>query len=430
MKTIGILILALVLNLNLVFSQDSLRVYKAGQITIQQAVADIDSIKFENKTTVSTNRYDSLYVFKAGKAVNKTATVDIDSLIFSKPVQHLAQLIYTSDLHYGITRSFRGGSSVDASVVNLAMINQINKVPAATFPADKGVNAGKPVGFIDYIAITGDITNKMNGSPTATVSWAKFNADFLNGITIKNQKGQNTEFLLTSGNHDGSNAIGIFKTMTPPTDNASMLNIYNLMIKPSPLKTTSTYNYYTDKPNYSKDAAGVHLMFVTMWPDSANRIWMEKDLSNVSLSTPVMIFTHDPVACVNSHFTNPIGDHSISDSYDNLIEERYKSDVIEQRGLVAFVKIHPNIKAYFHGHSNDNEYYTFAGPDGGINLQIYRVDSPMKGSISGKDETKLSFQVLAIDGDTKTLTVRECLWNTSGAASAIVWGTSSTISLK
>ena len=49
MKTIGILILALVLNLNLVFSQDSLRVYKAGQITIQQAVDDIDSINLKIK---------------------------------------------------------------------------------------------------------------------------------------------------------------------------------------------------------------------------------------------------------------------------------------------------------------------------------------------------------------------------------------------
>ncbi|MEI8087012.1 MAG: metallophosphoesterase [Paludibacter sp.] len=430
MKTIGLFFLALVLSHNIVMSQDSLRVYKSGQITLQRAVQDIDSIKFENKSNAATNHYDSLYVYKAGISVNKSATVDIDSLIFTKPAPLFAQIVYTSDLHYGISRTFRGGSSVDASVVNLAMINQINKVPAATFPADNGVNAGKPVGYVDYVAITGDITNKMNKAPTATVSWAKFNTDFLNGISTKNQKGLNSEFLLTCGNHDVSNAIGIFKTMTPATDNASMLNIYNLMMKPTPLKTTATYNYYNDKPNYSKDIAGVHLMFVVMWPDSANRIWMEKDLSNVSKTTPVLIFTHDPVACESSHFTNPIGDHSISDSYENQIEERYKSDVIEQRGWVAFVKIHPNIKAYFHGHSNDNEYYTFTGPDGGINLKIYRVDSPMKGSISGNDETKLSFQVLAIDGNTKTLTVRECLWNTSGAASAIVWGTNSTISLK
>ena len=354
----------------------------------------------------------------------------IQIVVQSSDTTQIAQIVFSSDLHYGLTRAFRGNVAGSNSV-NEAMVKQMNALLTGTFPADGGVNAGKTIDFIDYVAITGDITNRQqSGIQSATASWAQFDADYLKGITLKNKKKQSAEFLLTCGNHDVSNAIGYYKGLYPATDNASMLNIFNLMIKPTPLKTTSSYNYNTDKPNYSKDVAGVHLMFVTMWPDSANRIWMEKDLSNVSLTTPVLIFTHDPVACESSHFTNPIGDHSISDSYENQIEERYKSDVIEQRGLVAFVKTHPNIKAYFHGHSNDNEYYTFTGPDGGINLQIYRVDSPMKGSISGKDETKLSFQVLAIDGNTKTLTVRECLWNTSGAASPIAWGTNSTISLK
>jgi len=61
----------------------------------------------------------------------------------------------------------------------------------------------------------------------------------------------------------------------------------------------------------------------------------------------------------------------------------------------------------------------------------------MKGSVTGLDaadskgdETKLSFQVIAIDPNTKTLTVRECLWNAAGAASKVSWGTNSTISLK
>jgi len=82
------------------------------------------------------------------------------------------------------------------------------------------------------------------------------------------------------------------------------------------------------------------------------------------------------------------------------------------------------------------EFYIYKGPDNDINLNVYRVDSPMKGSISGieapdgiGDETKLSFQTIVIDGDLKTLTVRECLWNTSGATSPLIWGTSSTISL-
>jgi hypothetical protein len=60
----------------------------------------------------------------------------------------------------------------------------------------------------------------------------------------------------------------------------------------------------------------------------------------------------------------------------------------------------------------------------------------MKGLVSGSDapdgigdETKLSFQVIAIDGARKTMTVRECMWNTTGATSPLVWGVSSTISL-
>lgn len=53
------------------------------------------------------------------------------------------------------------------------------------------------------------------------------------------------------------------------------------------------------------------------------------------------------------------------------------------------------------------------GPDGDIALNVFRVDSPMKGKASGDDETKLSFHVVAIDGQAGTMTVREPFWNTS-----------------
>lgn len=55
----------------------------------------------------------------------------------------------------------------------------------------------------------------------------------------------------------------------------------------------------------------------------------------------------------------------------------------------------------------------------------------MKGNTSSSDETKLSFQVIALDTQTIDLTVREYLWNpdsTNGSA-APIWGTSKTISL-
>jgi hypothetical protein len=343
----------------------------------------------------------------------------------------IAQIVFTSDLHYGLYRAFRGNVFY-TNGVNEAMVAQMNVLPTAVFPKDGGINAEKTIGFIDYVAINGDITNRQESSvQSASTSWAQFNADYLNGgITLKNKKNQPAEFLLTCGNHDVSNAIGFPKSLFPAKDNAALVNIYNLMLKPTTPKTTATYNYNTDKPNYSKDMVGVHLMFITMWPDSAARVWMEKDLVNVSSTTPVLIFTHDPIAGESTHFTNPFGNHGMTSDYENELEEKYKGMLDLQRELAAFLRIHPNIKAYFHGHTNYNEFYPYVGPDGDLKLNVYRVDSPMKGSVSSVDETKLSFQVISINGKTQTLTVRECLWNTSGASSKISWGVSSTVSLK
>ncbi|MDR3652307.1 MAG: metallophosphoesterase [Paludibacter sp.] len=342
----------------------------------------------------------------------------------------IAQLVFTADLHYGLKRAFRG-NVVNSNGVNEAMVAQMNTLPKAVFPADGGVNAGRTINFIDYVAINGDITNRQeSGIQSATASWAQFSADYLNGgITLKNKRNQPAEFLLTCGNHDVANAIGYPKALSPATDNAAMVNIYNLMLKPATPKTATTYNYSTDKPNFSKDMVGVHLMFITMWPDSAARVWMERDLGKVGLTTPVLIFTHDPIGGEPTHFTNPFGNHEMATDYENEIEEQFKGMLPLQRELAAFLKIHPNIKAYFHGHTNYNEYYTFVGPDGDLNLKVFRVDSPMKGEVSGSDDSQLSFQVLSIDGKSKTLTVRECLWNSAGAASSIKWGTSSTVSL-
>ena len=358
----------------------------------------------------------------------------------------IVQIVFTSDQHYGLTRNFRGATNVDASVVNKELVKQINNVPSATFPSDGGVNAGIKIGSIDYVIVTGDITSR-EAPPvqSATASWAQFNTDYLNSITLKDKNNVKAQFLLESGNHDVSNAIGYTKTMSPLTDPAAMFNIYNLMLSPATPKTSSTYNYSTDKINYSKDVVGVHFMFINMWPDSTAQIWMKTDLANISSTTPVVIFTHDQPECEAKHFTNPNGTHNINgtDKFENMVPEVLKdgkttsaATTLEQKGLVTFLKAHTNIKAYFHGNDNRNEFYIYKGPDNDMNIKAFRVDSPMKGTISGidaadgiGDETKVSFQVIAIDGASKNLTVREVLWNTSGATSQLVWGVSSTISL-
>jgi len=358
-----------------------------------------------------------------------SAPIKVSVQVQASDTSQITQFVFAADLHYGLTRVFRG-NVVDANIVNEAMVKQINTLPKMIFPADGGVNAGYEIDFIDYVAIGGDITNReQSGVQSATASWAQFNADFLTGVTLKNKKNKSTEFLLTPGNHDVSNTIGYYKTLSPSTDNTAVVNIYNLMLKPTNPKTATTYNYATDKPNYSKDVAGAHLMFVTMWPDSANRVWMEKDLANVSSATPVLIFTHDPAAGEPTHFTNPLGNYSLTSDYENEIQEHFKGSLDLQREFATFLKVHSNIKAYFHGHTNYNEYYTFVGPDGDLNLHVYRVDSPMKGAVSGSDESKLSFQVVSIDGKSKKMTVRECFYNTVGATSSLTWGASSTITL-
>jgi hypothetical protein len=225
--------------------------------------------------------------------------------------------------------------------------------------------------------------------------------------------------------------------MTPAVDAGAMVGMYNLVHPESP-KTVETYNYNTDKVHYSFDKAGIHFTFVCMWPDSAERVWIDKDIANVT--GPVILFTHDQPDIETKHLMNPNTPSTINptDKFENMVAEKCKdgkktsvSSTIEQRNLAAWLKAHPIIKAYFHGNDNANEFYTFTGPYNNISLPVFRVDSPMKGNVSAADETKLSFQLATIDVASKTLTVRELLWNTTTATtSPIVFGTSKTISLK
>ncbi|MFA6580249.1 MAG: metallophosphoesterase [Paludibacter sp.] len=392
------------------------------------------SIKYKTKI-ISTSLIFSLFnclIFYSCKQSEASSPVNVfipSSIAQLSDTDHISQIVFTSDLHYGLKRAFRG-KVVDANVVNEAMVSQINLLPEAVFPQDKGINAGRKVGFIDYVAINGDISNRQqSGIQSASVSWNQFETDYLKGIHLKNKKNNEAEFLLTCGNHDVANAIGFSKTLNPATDNSVMVNIYNLMLHPIPQKTFRNYNYSSDKPNFSKDIDGIHFMFITMWPDSAAQIWMEKDLSPIDSNTPALIFTHDPIAGEPTHFTNPLGNHSMNENYENEVEENFRGSLALQKELAVFFKNHPNIKAYFHGHTNYNQFYTFVGPDGNLDIKVFRVDSPMKGEFSETDETKLSFQVLSLDARNQLLTVRECFWNQSGTYSVINWGASSTISL-
>jgi len=355
----------------------------------------------------------------------------------------VVQFIFTSDVHFGLQKEvFRGEKNVPAYIVNDKMVQQMNILPEAILPKDGGVNDGKKVGPIDALVITGDIANREeSGIQNATDSWRQFASVFIDKIQLRDKTGAKTTLLLTPGNHDISNAIGFHRPMVPVTDPSSMVGMYNLMIQPAVPKTNTSFHYPADKIHCSRNIGGIHFVFVDAWPDSAERVWMEKDLAQVKLSTPVFLFTHSLPDVEARFFVNPNGDHSVNDKdkFENLVMEVFKDGVsvedkaiLEEKAFVSFIQKHPNIKAYFHGHNNFTEYYQWKGPDQTLSLPCFRADSPMKGRVSSKDETKLAFDLVSVNTSTKTITVRECLWNAHPAdpAQTISWGMSTTFSLE
>jgi hypothetical protein len=356
------------------------------------------------------------------------------------------QFVFTSDAHYGLTRdAFRGRSAVDAHIVNQAMVEKINSLPALKFADDGGLRAGQTVGAVDFLVEGGDVANReeVTGAVAvqrAALSWSQFRADYIDGLTLVDRGSKRAAVYVVPGNHDASNAIGHPRSLTPAVDATPMVEIYNLMMRPRVPKTISTYAYERDKILTSRDVAGIHFVFLTVWPDSQARAWMQRDLSRVSSSTPVVIFTHDQPDGESKQFKNPNGRHDINptDQFENLLSDTLADGattkvppLIEQRALESFLSSHPNITAYFHGNSNWNQFYDWTGPRHTVTLHTFRVDSPMKGAVSAKDETKLSFQIATLDTAAKTLTVRECLWNTAPGdpLKAVVWGASRTVAL-
>ena len=373
---------------------------------------------------------------------NSTATAATTA-----PVTPAVTFVFTSDVHYGINRGyFRGAANVESHVVNAALVKKINGLPAAVLPKDEGLRAGQSVGSIAFVIVTGDIANRQELYPvhiqSARVSWNQFEDGFIKALALTEADGQPTPLFLVPGNHDVSNAIGSPNRMVPETDATSMAEIYNRMMGPAVPRTKDSYRYATDKVYFARDLGGAHCVFLTMWPDTVARAWIESDLKSVSATTPVFLFCHDQPDIEAKHLTNPNGQHSINgrDKFENLVADICADGTtvdaettIEQRGLVAFLKAHRNIVGYFHGNSNWNEFYAWGGPDNDIALNVFRADSPIKGKESGKNETKLSFQVVTYNTEAKLLTARECLWNAQGRAdndtTPVAWGASRTVGL-
>jgi hypothetical protein len=371
------------------------------------------------------------------------------AILWAQPAE--IQFIFTSDVHFGISRPvFRGNKNVDARVVNAALVAQINRLPETVFPNDGGQRSGERVGAFDFMAIGGDITNRAeitsgtDAIQSSAASWSQFRSGYIEGLRLHDRTGGRTPLYVVPGNHDVSNAIGYYKPMRPLTDKTSLTEIYNLMVRPAAPKGPAAFDYPRDKILVSHDISDVHFVFITLWPDSSVRRWMENDLKRVSPNTPVIIFTHDPPDSDPKQFINPNGKHDINaaDQFENLLSDTFADStggktsavpppIIEQKAWEAFLRQHPNVTAYFHGHNNWNEFYDWTGPDHSVTLHTFRADSPMKGRFSGADETKLSFQIATINVAYRTMTVREVLWNANPRipSSPISWGASKTVSL-
>ena len=391
---------------------------------------------------------------KSGCSWRRYGVIALGLLACSRGFGEPVTFVFTADVHYGINRgNFRGAANVEARVVGAALVDKINHLPSAVLPNDGGLRAGQPVGPIEFAIITGDIANRQELYPihiqSAAVSWGQFEETFLKRFAVKNARGEPAPLLLVPGNHDVSNAIGAPTKLVPATDATSLAEIYNRMVRPAVPRTKDTYRYATDPIIYSKDFGGAHCIFLTVWPGSEARAWIEKDLKAVPATTPVFLFCHDPPDLEARHLTNPHGDHDVNDrdKFENMVSDIYAdgkkkadkdgkpdgSTKIEQRELAAFLQAHRNIVGYFHGHNNWHDVYTWKGPDDDLMLNTFRADSPMKGRISGKDEKKASFQVVTFDVATKKLTSRDCLWNSRAAADGptvpVAWGESHTLSI-
>jgi len=390
------------------------------------------------------------------------------------------QFVILSDVHFGYTRKTavpNSGSTKDAVSVNTIMAAAVNGLSAMTYPSDGGVGAGTTVGPIDLVAVTGDMANRFESAQTgapasesvneiqdATASWGNFNSVYLTGLTLRNPANAPTPFLLSPGNHDISNAIGqqyiangsngVSPTPGSPDtstiDDYSMRQLLSIAQNVAPVTAgTYTQSYFTatnsagaftNKPNYSMDIGGIHFVSISAWPDSGNRKWIDANLAAVPLTTPVILFTHcypdvDPKLMSPPATTSPYSqtvagpptavgapqDYEcvVSDVIDQSEFAGGSSTQVEQVAMSTWIKTHPNIVAYFHGHTNFNEMYTYVGGGHDIKLNCFRIDSPMKGQLSasssaptsGSPDTTpdnlLSFDLATVNTTTWQMTVRE-----------------------
>jgi len=105
---------------------------------------------------------------------------------------------------------------------------------------------------------------------------------------------------------------------------------------------------------------------------------MDADLKKVSASTPVIILrmtspwsnrSTSPIPTVPTTSIPPTSSRISFSMFKGRKDDTGRRNPMEQRAFASFVKSHSTIVAYFHGNDNDNEFYTYAGPDSTIRAQ-------------------------------------------------------------
>ncbi len=363
------------------------------------------------------------------------ALVTLHLLIVSSVSAEVIHILYVSDMHYGIEKEFRGESNVSAQRVNQSMIERINTLPNMRLSKMKGaVASGQKIGSIDAVFNTGDITNRMqNNAICAKESWAQFHSDWSTLLTLRTESGESVPQYLSAGNHEASNAVGMHKLIMP-TDPSVMVELYNRALSPAEKLTNETFDFQRDRVHYTVDIGGVKCIFIALWLDSKEIEWVSSEIERLGGDEPILLFSHDAPRGVTKHFVNPNGDHSTNavDQFENILSDTCSVNTIkgepvaEQMALSRFIRSQPRIKGYFHGDDNYSEFYTYVDPEGNDVIPTFRVDSPMKGRRSAKDESLLSFMVISIDTKRMVLTARECFWN---RGRELEWGECKSIAL-
>ena len=335
------------------------------------------------------------------------------------------------------------------------------------------------VGAINNVSYLGATVNYPgNAAYTAAVSsvtWAQYQHDFLGDtntgnragglLTLQDSQGRGIPIFLSPGNHDVSDAIGMLgKIPAANVDATSYVQIYNRMTPYSgkaPIATNvfSNPGDYTNinlRVNYSFDIGGVHVQSVNMFPDRQVLDWMSADLATVPASTPVFLFCHVPLnmaAGETKVFGTPT---NTSSTWAGNIPfplsgadtaTSYKDMNSAKQSVADWLMAHPQVKALFSGHDNFNGATGWNGQDANGNLiaardaawpgvTLFRVDSPMKGDISGVSatgalagigmETNLSFQVYSFDLATRRLTEREYLYDNTADTNSGAWSVQTT----